>query len=65
MLKIFFRSSVLGALLGGISALRATLRGPRDWRVILLWIGWAITVAIAVGNVIEESREADKNSVER
>ena len=49
MRKILFNTSVLGAIFGGIAALRETIRGPRDWRIILMWLGWAISVALAVG----------------
>ena len=36
---------------------QSTRRGPRDWRLILAWISWGLTVAIAVGTVVKESQE--------
>ena len=48
-----------GALFGGFSALRATARGPRDWRLILVWLGWGISVALAVADVVAESKEEE------
>ncbi|BAU98790.1 MULTISPECIES: hypothetical protein [Aurantimicrobium] len=57
MRKFLFNASVLGALFGGFTALRATLRGPRDWRLILVWLGWGISVALAVADVVKESQQ--------
>lgn len=57
MRKFFFNASVLGALFGGFTALRATLRGPRDWRLILVWLGWGISLALAIADVAKEAQE--------
>lgn len=57
MRKFLFNASVLGAIFGGFTALRATLRGPRDWRLILVWLGWGISVALAVADVVKESQQ--------
>lgn len=54
MRKFIFSSTMLSALFGGWSTVQATRRGPRDWRLILMWISWALTVAIAVGTVLKE-----------
>ena len=59
MRKFIFNASVLGAIFGGFSALRATLRGPRDWRLILVWLGWGISLALAIANVAKESKDAE------
>jgi len=57
MRKYIFNASVLGALFGGVSALRQTVKGPRTWRTILIWVIWALSVAVAVGEVVEQNRE--------
>ncbi len=62
MRKFLFNASILGAVFGGISALRATFRGPRDWRLILVWLGWGISVALAVADVVAESREDEADA---
>jgi hypothetical protein len=59
MRKFLFNASVLGAIFGGFSALRATVRGPRDWRLILVWLGWGISVALAVADVVAENKEEE------
>jgi hypothetical protein len=57
MRKYIFNGAVLGAALGIWTTVRHTMDGRRDWKVILLWISSAISLAIAIGTVIEESRE--------
>lgn len=59
MRKLLFNASVLGAVFGGFTAVRATLRGPRDWRLILVWLGWGISVALAVADVLAEAKEEE------
>jgi hypothetical protein len=56
--KFIFNSSIIGAVFGAYSVIQTTRRGPRDWRLVLMWLGWGITVALAVGTVIQEDREA-------
>lgn len=56
MRRFIFNTSVLGALFGVFGVIQTTRRGPRDWRLVLAWISWGLTVAIAVGTVIEDSK---------
>lgn len=58
MRRFLFNSGVLGSIFGVVAVIKATQRGPRDWRLILMWVGWAITVAIAIGTVIEQEQHA-------
>lgn len=58
MRKFIFNTTVIGAVFGLISTIQTTKSGVKDWRVPLLWITSGISVAIAIGSVIEESREA-------
>lgn len=60
MRKYVFSSTLISAVLGGWGTLQTTRKGPRDWRLILMWISWGATVAIAVGSVIEQARVADE-----
>ena len=59
MRKYIFNASIIGALFGGVSAMRQTIRGPRNWRTILIWVIWLLSVVVAVGEVVEQSREAE------
>ena len=58
--KFIFSGTLISAVIGGWSTLQTTRKGPRDWRLILMWVSWAITVVIAVDSVVEQSRTADK-----
>ena len=64
MRKYLFNTNVLGAIFGGFAALRETIRGPRDWRVILMWIGWGISVALAVGTVVRTNQNKEQALLE-
>ncbi len=60
MRKFIFSGTLISAVIGGWGTLQTTRKGPRDWRLILLWVSWAITVVIAVDSVLERSRAADQ-----
>ena len=59
MRKFIFSTQVLGAAFGGWTTLQATRKGPRDWRLALMWISWAATLAIAVGTVVKDQQNAE------
>ena len=59
MRRYIFNWSVLSSLFGAVGVVQATRRGPRDWRLILIWIAWLINVALAVGTVVEDSRDPE------
>ena len=61
MRKFLFNTSVLSSLFGAVGVIQATRKGPRDWRLTLMWVGWACSVAIAVGTVVDEQK---KNELE-
>jgi hypothetical protein len=57
MRKFIFNFSVLSSLFGAVGLIRTTQSGPRDWRLILMWLAWGINVAIAVGSVAEQAKD--------
>jgi hypothetical protein len=54
--RFIFNTTLLSAIVGGWGTVQSTRKGPRDWRLILMWISWGATVAIAVGTIVEQSR---------
>ena len=56
MRRFLFNTSILSALFGVFGVVQSTRRGPRDWRLILMWISWGLTVAIAVGTVVKDAQ---------
>ena len=57
MRKFIFNFSVLSSLFGAVGLAKTTASGPRDWRLVLLWVAWGINVAIAVGSVAEQNKQ--------
>ena len=62
MRKFLFNGAMIGVVAGGWNILQATRHGPRDWRLALTWIGWGLSVAVAVGNVVKDADEKSLTS---
>ena len=58
MRKFLFSPGLWTSLFGAVGVINSTRNGPRDWRLALIWLITAAGVAIAVGDVIEKSRNA-------
>ena len=56
MRKFIFSTQILGAPFGGWSTVQTTRRGPRDWRLALMWITWGLTLVVAVGTVVKDAQ---------
>ena len=64
MRKFILNTSVLSAVASGWGVVQTTRNGPRDWRLILMYVSWGISVAIAVGTVMEQAKD-DQLELER
>ncbi|WP_374006963.1 hypothetical protein [Leifsonia sp. LS-T14] len=60
MRKYLFNGAVISAAIGLWTTVQSSKNGPRDWRIPLMWINAAISLALAVGAVVQESREASE-----
>ncbi|WP_097059634.1 hypothetical protein [Salinibacterium xinjiangense] len=60
MRKFLFNTTLLSAVVGGWGTLQSTRKGPRDWRLILMWISWGATVAIAIGTIVKQANGDDE-----
>jgi hypothetical protein len=58
MRKYILNSSIISSVIGGVSVFQTTRKGPRDWRLLLMWVSWGITVALAIGSVMEQDEDA-------
>lgn len=56
-MRYLFGTGLIGAITAGVSLLRGTRDAPITWRAVLAWVSWAITVALAVGTVIDMRRD--------
>ncbi|MGE3193190.1 MAG: hypothetical protein AB7K08_06965 [Microbacteriaceae bacterium] len=59
MRKYLFSIPVLSAVFSFIGLAKTTATGPRDWRLILMWVSALAALGIAVGTVIEKNKEAE------
>ena len=59
MRKYLFSGAVITSILAGVGVIKATVTGPRDWRLLLMWISWAASLAIAIGTVADETKRAE------
>jgi hypothetical protein len=57
MRKFIFSSAMIGVIAGGWNILQASRQGPKDWRLVLLWLGWALGAAVAIGTILIEAKE--------
>ncbi len=58
MRKYLFNKQMISAVLSGVSTLKIAKAGPRDWRLGLLAVIWGLGVAVTVGTIAIEAREA-------
>ena len=65
MRKFLFNTSILSSLFGIWGLVQTTRRGPRDWRLIAMWLSWGLSVAVAVGTVVKESQDNDLLDLEK
>lgn len=56
-MRYLFSTGLVAAISAGISLLRGTRQEPITWRAALSWLSWGITMALAVGAVVDMNRE--------
>jgi hypothetical protein len=64
MRKYLFGTGIISAFTSGMTLLRA-LRGdePFTWRVALAWANWAISLALAIGAVVDTRRASRGHTI--
>jgi len=57
MRNYVFGTGIVSAATGGLALLRALREDePFTWRVALAWLSWGITLALAIGAVVDVRR---------
>ncbi|MFE6995022.1 hypothetical protein ACFVAE_03625 [Microbacterium sp. NPDC057659] len=56
-MRYLFSTGLFAAITAGISLLRGTRDVPITWRALLAWASWAITLAFAIGAVVDMRRD--------
>lgn len=57
MRNYVFGTGIISAVTGGVTLLRA-MRGDEQftWRVALAWLSWGISLALAIGAIVDTRR---------
>ena len=56
-MRIFFGSGLLSSITSGLALLRGTRDdAPFTWRQALAWLSWGITLALAIGSIVDARR---------
>lgn len=55
-MRYLFSTGLVAAVSAGIQLLRGTREEPITWRSALSWLSWGITMALAVGAVVDMNR---------
>jgi hypothetical protein len=59
MRKYLFGTGLITAVTGGITLLRGLRSEERfTWRTALAWLSWGITLALAIGAIVDARRAA-------
>ncbi|NYE20050.1 hypothetical protein [Microbacterium immunditiarum] len=56
MRKYLFGTGLLTAITGGITLLRGLRDDQFTWRTALAWLSWGISLALAIGAVVDVRR---------
>ena len=56
-MRYLFSTGLFAAVTAGISLLKGTREAPITWRAVLAWVSWGITLALAIGAVIDTRRD--------
>lgn len=56
-MRYLFSTGLIGAITAGLSLLRGTRDAPITWRAVLAWVSWGITLALAIGAVVDMRRD--------
>ena len=59
MRKYLLNWGVVSTALGVISVIQTTRNGPRDWRVLLAWASWTLSLTLVVVTVHDRSKELE------
>ncbi|GEK85211.1 hypothetical protein LG322_06815 [Microbacterium aerolatum] len=56
-MRYLFSTGLVAAISAGVQLLRGTRDEPITWRSVISWLSWGITLALAIGAVVDMRRE--------
>lgn len=59
MRRFLTNGTFLSALFSGIGLIKTTVTGKRDWKLILLWASWAISLVAIIATINDPDENAE------
>ncbi|MGW8484021.1 hypothetical protein ACWGJP_12890 [Microbacterium sp. NPDC055903] len=56
-MRYLFSTGLFAAITAGITLLKGSREAPITWRAVLAWLSWGITLALAIGAVVDTRRD--------
>ncbi len=56
-MRYLFSTGLFAAITAGLSLLKGTREAPITWRAVLAWLSWGITLALAIGAIVDTRRD--------
>lgn len=57
MRKYLFGTGIIGAITSGLTLLRGVREDQFTWRTIIAWLSWGLSLALAIGSIVEVRRD--------
>lgn len=59
MKKFVFNLGFISSLMGGFNLAKSSRGLHKDWRLILTWFAWAISLVFTVDGIVQANREKE------
>ena len=59
MKRLLLNGGFLSALFSGFGLVKTTMTGKRDWKLVLLWLSWILSLIAIIAAVNEPDNEED------
>ena len=59
MNRFLMNGTFLSALFSGFGLIKQTITGKRDWKLILLWASWIISLVAIVATISDPDEQDD------
>lgn len=61
MKKLLTNGGFLSALFSGFGLVKATMTGKRDWKLLLLWVSWVLSLIAIIAAVNDPDRDSPED----
>lgn len=64
MRKYLFGTGIIGAITSGMTLLRSAREQDATWRTVIAWLSWGLSLALAIGSIVEVRRDAKAQALD-